>query len=145
MGTTVVGARFDDDRVHICHIGDSRIYLLRGGDLHQVTRDHSLINLYADHPEMVGKLGPAHSNIIVRAVGLHEYVEVEHRIVELEDGDVYLLCSDGLVDMADDWMVREMLTAGETLEETVATLIRAANTHGGADNISVILVRVEQG
>src|SRR5215831_13277488 len=144
MGTTVVGARFDGDKVHVCHIGDSRIYLLRAGELLQITRDHSLIILYADHPEMVGKLGPAHSNIIVRAVGLHEYVEVEHKVVDVEDGDVYLLCSDGLVDMAEDWMVLEMLTAGESLEDTAATLIRAANTHGGADNISVILVRAEK-
>src|SRR5215831_16176325 len=144
MGTTVVGARFEGEKVHVCHIGDSRIYLLRDGELSQITRDHSLINLYADHPEMVGKLGPAHSNIIVRAVGLHEYVEVEHKVVDVEDGDVYLLCSDGLVDMAEDWMVLEMLTAGESLEDTAATLIRAANTHGGADNISVILVRAEK-
>jgi protein phosphatase len=143
MGTTVVAIRADGDLLHVCHVGDSRIYRLRQGTFEQVTRDHSLINLYADHPEMAGKLGPAHSNIIVRAVGLHEYVEVDHKIVEVEDGDVYLLCSDGLVDMAEDWMVREMLTSGESLEDTAATLVRAANTHGGADNISVIVVRVE--
>ena len=144
MGTTVVGIRFDGDNVHICHVGDSRIYLLRGGELFQVTRDHSLINLYADHPDLIGKLGPAHSNIIVRAVGLRELVEVDHNIVALEDGDLFLLCSDGLVDMAEDWMVREMLTAGESLDETAATLIRAANNHGGADNVSVILARAER-
>jgi len=143
MGTTVVGLRFADDRVHVCHIGDSRIYLLRGGELLQITRDHSLINLYADHPDLVGKLGPAHSNIIVRAVGLHEFVEVDHKVITVEDGDLYLLCSDGLIDMTEDWMVREMLTAGETVDETVATLIRAANSNGGADNVSVILVRAE--
>jgi protein phosphatase len=141
MGTTVVGLRFEDDRVHVCHIGDSRIYLLREGTLQQLTRDHSLINLYADHPEMMGKLGPAHSNIIVRAVGLHPEVEVEHSIVEIEPGDVYLLCSDGLIDMAEDWMVREMLTSGDDLPTTAENLVRAANAHGGADNISVIVVR----
>lgn len=143
MGTTVVALRFDDDVVHVCHIGDSRIYLLREGELHPITRDHSLINLYADHPDLVGKLGPAHSNIIVRAVGLHELVEVEHTSFPVELGDVFLLCSDGLVDMAEDWMLREILTAGESLDETVAMLIRAANNHGGADNVSVILVRAE--
>jgi len=143
MGTTVVALRFDDDLVHACHIGDSRIYLLRRGELHPLTRDHSLINLYADHPDLVGKLGPAHSNIIVRAVGLHELVEVEHTSFPVELGDLYLLCSDGLVDMAEDWMLREILTAGETLDETAAMLIRAANNHGGADNVSVILVRAE--
>jgi len=143
MGTTVVALRFDDEVVHACHIGDSRIYLLRRGELHPITRDHSLINLYADHPDLVGKLGPAYSNIIVRAVGLHEVVEVEHTSFAVEAGDLYLLCSDGLVDMAEDWMLREILTAGESLDETAAMLIRAANNHGGADNISVILVRAE--
>jgi protein phosphatase len=142
MGTTVVGLRFENDRVHVCHIGDSRIYLLRGGGLQQLTRDHSLINLYADHPEMVGKLGPAHSNIIVRAVGLHGEVEVEHSVVEVEPDDVYLLCSDGLIDMTDDWMVREMLTSGDDLQTTAENLVRAANAHGGADNVSVILVKL---
>jgi serine/threonine protein phosphatase PrpC len=142
MGTTVVGLRFEEEKVHVCHIGDSRIYLLRGGGLQQLTRDHSLINLYADHPEMAGKLGPAHSNIIVRAVGLHAEVEVEHSVVETEPGDVYLLCSDGLIDMTDDWMVREMLTSGDDLQTTAENLIRAANAHGGADNVSVILVKL---
>lgn len=144
MGTTVVGLRFDSDSVHVCHIGDSRIYVLRRGELLQLTRDHSLINLYADNPDLVGKLGPAHSNIIVRAVGLHEQVEVEHRLFEIEDNDTYLLCSDGLIDMADDWMVREMLTSGDDLQTTVENLVRAANTHGGADNVSVILVHALQ-
>lgn len=144
MGTTVVGLRFEDEKVHVCHIGDSRIYLLRAGTLQQLTRDHSLINLYADHPEMAGKLGPAHSNIIVRAVGLHADVEVEHSVVELEPDDVYLLCSDGLVDMTEDWMVREMLTSGDDLKTTAENLIRAANAHGGADNVSVILIKLTE-
>jgi len=144
MGTTVVGLRFDSDLVHVCHVGDSRIYLLRSGTLMQLTRDHSLINLYADNPELVGKLGPAHSNIIVRAVGLHELVEVEHQLVELEHDDTFLLCSDGLVDMAEDWMVREMMTSGDDMPTTVENMVRAANTHGGADNISVILVKALQ-
>jgi PPM family protein phosphatase len=141
MGTTVVGLRFEGDGVHVCHIGDSRIYLLRQGSLVQLTRDHSLINLYADNPDLVGKLGPAHSNIIVRAVGLHEMVEVEHQVVALQHEDTFLLCSDGLVDMAEDWMVREMLTSGDDLETTAENLVRAANAHGGADNISVIVIK----
>jgi serine/threonine protein phosphatase PrpC len=144
MGTTVVGLRFEGEGVHVCHIGDSRIYVLRDGELAQLTRDHSLINLYADNPELVGKLGPAHSNVIVRAVGLHEDVEVDHRLVQVEDGDTFLLCSDGLVDMAEDWMVREMLTSVDDLPTMVENLVRAANTHGGADNVSVIPVRAHR-
>ncbi len=141
MGTTVVGIRLEGPSMHVCHIGDSRIYLLRRGDLTQMTRDHSLVNLYADHPELVGKLGPAHDNIIVRAVGLHENVEVEHNVMAIESGDIYMLCSDGLIDMVDDWMIREMMTTDEDLDTMTKTLIRAANNHGGSDNVSVILVR----
>jgi len=142
MGTTVVGLRFDEGQVHVCHIGDSRIYLLREGELQPITRDHSLINLYADNPDLVGKLGPAHANVIVRAVGLHAFVEVEHKAIALEPEDTFLLCSDGLIDMADDWIVREMLTSGDDLETIAGNLIRVANANGGADNVSVIVVRV---
>jgi protein phosphatase len=141
MGTTVVAIRQEDDILHVCHVGDSRIYLLRNMELTQITRDHSLINLYADNPELAGKLGPAHSNIIVRAVGLRDYVEVEHRRVALEPGDVYMLCCDGLTDMVEDWMIREMITSGEDIHTIAINLIRAANANGGADNITVILVR----
>jgi protein phosphatase len=144
MGTTVVGLRFDGERVHVCHIGDSRIYLLRRGELMPITRDHSLINLYADNPDLVGKLGPAHANVIVRAVGLHQEVEVEHKVITVEPDDIYLLCSDGLIDMADDWIVREMLTSGDELDALVASLIRVANANGGADNVSVIVIRVSR-
>jgi len=141
MGTTVIGIRQEDDIFHVCHVGDSRIYLLRGGELHQVTRDHSLINLYADNPELAGKLGPAHSNIIVRAVGLRDNVEVDHRRMALEHGDVFLLCCDGLTDMVEDWMIREMITSGDDLATTAVNLVRAANANGGVDNITVILLR----
>lgn len=141
MGTTVVAARHEGDALHLCHVGDSRIYLLRAAQLYQLTRDHSLINLYADNPELEGKLGPAHSNIIVRAVGLRDYVEVDHQSVALQDGDVYLLCSDGITDMVEDWMIREMLTSGDDLPTVGQNLVRAANANGGADNISVVLMK----
>ncbi len=144
MGTTVVAVRQDDDLLHLCHVGDSRIYMMRGGELSQSTRDHSLANLYEDRPDLAGKMGPAHSNVIVRAVGLHERVDVDHRIIALEPGDQFMLCCDGMTDMVEDWIIREMLSAGETAEITCQNLIRAANANGGADNISVILLRVHE-
>jgi serine/threonine protein phosphatase PrpC len=144
MGTTVVAVRQEGDSVHLCHVGDSRIYLLRDGILAQLTRDHSLINLYADNPDLAGKLGPAHSNIIVRAVGLHEYVEVDHAPVAMAPGDVYLLCCDGLTDMVPDEGIRQIMTAGDDLPVTGVKLVSAANAAGGADNISVILLKAEQ-
>lgn len=142
MGTTAVGLRVEGDLLHICHCGDSRVYVLRSGKLSQLTRDHSLVNLYKDKPELEGQMGPASSNVIVRAIGLEERVEIDHRVVALEDSDIYLLCCDGLTDMVDDWMIREILTSGEPLEVMSENLVRAANMNGGSDNITVVLVGV---
>jgi serine/threonine protein phosphatase PrpC len=141
MGTTAVGLRFEENIVHVCHCGDSRAYLLRGGMLSQITRDHSLRNLYQDRPDLVGTLGPATSNVIIRAVGLDASVEIEHNQGFPEHGDVYLLCCDGLSDLVDDWMIREIMTSGDSLETVAENLIRAANNNGGTDNITVVLVQ----
>jgi serine/threonine protein phosphatase PrpC len=141
MGTTAVGLRFEENVFHVCHCGDSRAYLLRHGQFHQITRDHSLRNLYEDRPDLIGKLGPATSNVIIRAVGLDAAVEIEHRTIAIEHGDVYLLCCDGLSDLVDDWMIREIMTSGESLEATAENLIRAANNNGGTDNITVVLAQ----
>jgi protein phosphatase len=146
MGTTVAGMREDGDLLHLCHVGDSRIYRLRQGRLDQVTRDHSLVNLYADNPALAAKYGPAHDNVIVRAVGLREELEVEHRAAAMEDGDLYLLCSDGLTDMVDDWILRELLadaTEG-SLDECADALIRAALSNGGVDNVTAIVLRIAE-
>lgn len=140
MGTTAVGLRVEEGVFHICHCGDSRAYLLRGGQLHPITRDHSLRNLYQDRPDLVGTLGPATSNVIIRAVGLDAHVEIEHNTITIEHGDLYLLCCDGLTDLVDDWMIREIVTSGESMEVMADNLVRAANNNGGTDNITVILV-----
>jgi serine/threonine protein phosphatase PrpC len=142
MGTTAVGLRAEGDIFHVCHAGDSRGYLLRQNQLHQITRDHSLVNLYEERPDLIGQLGPATSNVIIRAIGLDASVEIEHRTLQMEHGDVYLLCCDGLNDTVDDWMIREIMTSGESLEAVADNLIRAANNNGGTDNITVIVVSV---
>ena len=141
MGTTGVALRFEENLVHIAHCGDSRCYLLRHGQLQQLTRDHSLRNLYQDRPDLIGQLGPATSNVIIRAVGLDAAVEIEHNTIAIEHGDLYLLCCDGLSDLVDDWMIREIVTSGESLESMADNLIRAANNNGGTDNITVVLVQ----
>jgi protein phosphatase len=141
MGTTAVGFRFEEDIVHICHCGDSRGYLLRHGQLAALTRDHSLRNLYLDRPDLVGTMGPATSNVIIRAVGLDPLVEIEHRALPVEHGDIFLLCCDGLSDLVEEWMIREIMTSGESLEVVADNLIRAANSSGGSDNITVVLVQ----
>lgn len=142
MGTTAVGCRVEDDLFHICHAGDSRAYLLRQGEFQQLTRDHSLVNLYQDRPDLAGQLGPATSNVIIRAIGLEPEVEVDHRVVAMEHGDVLMLCCDGLTDLVQDWMIKEIMTSGESLEVIADNLVRSANANGGTDNITVVVVSV---
>lgn len=147
MGTTVVGIRQEGDYLHVCHVGDSRIYRLtyQTGELAQITRDHSLVNLYEENPELAKRYGPPNDNVIVRAVGLHEAVEVDHQLAPLRPGDVYLLCCDGLTDMVDDWILREVMSdaaSSGNLEEASDALIRAALSFGGVDNTTAILLRV---
>jgi protein phosphatase len=146
MGTTVVAIRQEDDLLHLCHVGDSRIYRLRQSQLEQVTRDHSLINLYEDNPELAARFGPPNSNVIVRAVGLRAEVEVDHRVIATEAGDMYLLCCDGLTDMVDDWMLKEMMSDAVegSLDEACESLVRAALSNGGVDNTTVILLRIHE-
>jgi serine/threonine protein phosphatase PrpC len=141
MGTTAVGMRIEGTTAHLAHCGDSRGYLLRHGQFHPITRDHSLRNLYQDRPDLVGSLGPATSNVIIRAVGLDAAVEIEHNSLAIEHGDIFLLCCDGLSDLVDDWMIREIMTAGDPLEITAENLVRAANNNGGTDNITVVLTQ----
>lgn len=143
MGTTVVAVRQEDDLLHICHVGDSRIYRLRAGQLEQVTRDHSLINLYAENPELATRFGPPNSNVIVRAVGLRDQVDVDHRVIAMEPGDLYLLCCDGLTDMVDDWVLKDILIdrAKGSLDDTCEALIKAALANGGVDNTTAVLLR----
>ena len=142
MGTTAVGIRIDEDLVHVCHVGDSRLYRLRGPALQLLTRDHSLSNLYADNPELVGKMGPATSNVIVRAIGLEPQVAVEYRSIAIEKDDILLLCCDGLNDLVDDAHISEIMRSEANLASKASALVDAANKNGGTDNITVILVSV---
>ena len=146
MGTTVVAIRQDADLLHLAHVGDSRIYRLRQGKFEQVTRDHSLINLYEDNPELAARFGPPNSNVIVRAVGLRDNVDVDHRVVAMEAGDMFLLCCDGLTDMVDDWILKEMLSDGAQggLDECCEAMVRAALSNGGVDNTTVIVLRIAE-
>ena len=140
METTLSLCWFAPGLLHFAHVGDSRIYRLRQERFEQVTRDHSLVNLYADNPSLAAKFGPANENVIVRAVGLREEVEVDHRAMAVESDDLFLLCSDGLTDMVDDWILKELLqdvsTGGSTLDECADAMIRAALSNGGVDNVT---------
>lgn len=142
MGTTGVGLRLDDNVFHICHCGDSRAYLFRSQQLTQITRDHSLANLYQERPDLRGTMGEAASNMIVRALGLGPTCEVEHRSMPVDPGDVFLLCSDGLTDLVSDDHIAHVMRHSHRLGDVAGRLVDMANDAGGRDNITVVLIRV---
>jgi protein phosphatase len=147
MGTTLVTCLFHDDFVAVAHIGDSRLYRLRGEAMEQVTRDHSLLQEQLDSglitPEEA-KLSQ-NKNLVTRALGIDPTVETEVHVYDAMPDDVYLLCSDGLSDMVEDDEIRLTLTTLKTNPSlTVQQLIQAANDNGGRDNISAMLIRVAE-
>ena len=145
MGTTLVAALFHPNRLVLAHIGDSRAYRFRQGRLTQLTRDHSQLQEQIDaglvSPEWA-RFAP-NKNLITRALGVGEAIEVDTGVHALERGDLYLLCSDGLTDMLSTEQIAELLNQESDLDSTCVDLVNAANYNGGRDNISVILVRVE--
>lgn len=146
MGTTIVSGYFTEDGVYLAHIGDSRAYRYRDGELAQCTDDHSLANEYV----RMGILSDEeveyfpYKNVITRACGLTDYVEVDVDCNQLKVGDVYLFCSDGLTDMVDDEKLTELLEAEDDLETLCQTLVERANENGGADNVTVVLAKIAE-
>lgn len=145
MGTTLVMGVFRPARLLLGHVGDSRAYRLRGGALRQITRDHSLLQEQIDagliSPEQAASA--ANKNLVTRAVGVEPDVQLELHGHDVQAGDLYLFCSDGLTDMVDDPTLERLLRGGQTLESCASALVDAANEAGGKDNISVILVRAK--
>ncbi len=147
MGTTIVSALFYDNRVVVGHVGDSRLYRLRGEELIAVTRDHSLLQEQIDCG-MISVENARHSqnkNLVTRAVGIDAEVTPELHLHDVAVGDIYLLCSDGLNDMVEDEDIQSIVYAMQgNLPLAAEQLIQTANDNGGRDNVSVILVRVKQ-
>jgi protein phosphatase len=145
MGTTLVVALFFDNRMSVGHIGDSRLYRLRKDEFSQVTRDHSLLQEQIDSGMITKEQArfSQNKNLVTRAVGIDPEVETEVHTYDVEQGDIYLLCSDGLSDMVTDEDIHATLDAMRANLPLAATqLVQTANDSGGRDNISVILVRV---
>jgi len=145
MGTTLVVAWFYDNCLTVAHIGDSRLYRLRGDGLEQITRDHSLLQEQLDS----GMISPAQArafharNLVTRAVGVEPGVEPEIQGIEVLVDDVFLLCSDGLSDMVDDGEIARMLREyGDDPAIAADRLVEMANDNGGRDNVSVVVVKV---
>jgi serine/threonine protein phosphatase PrpC len=145
MGTTLVMALFCDDQVTVAHIGDSRLYRLRGETFSAITRDHSLLQEQIDSGMISAEEAKfsQNKNLVTRALGVDPEVETEIHEYPVLPGDIYLLCSDGLNDMVEDEEIHltlQMLAAN--LELAATQLIQMANDNGGRDNVSVILVKV---
>jgi PPM family protein phosphatase len=146
MGTTVTAAYVDGDDVVVAHVGDSRAYLLRDGDLIRLTRDHSLVGELVARGKLTEEQAETHPqrSVITRALGAYPEVEVDTEVFPARDGDVFLLCSDGLTGMVHEPELKPMLEDRDrSLEEIGRALIAAANEAGGRDNITVILFRLE--
>ncbi len=142
MGTTIVAAICEGSELFVANVGDSRLYVENSREIKQVTRDHSWVE------EMVRRGGlpraearnNEHKNIITRAVGAEETVQIDYFKVSLEEGDVVLMCTDGLTNMLEDEEIRMILESSRDIVEKAEKLVWAANERGGSDNISVVLI-----
>jgi PPM family protein phosphatase len=148
MGTTVVAGLFFDDKLTIAHVGDSRLYCQRAGELRQVTQDHSLLQELVARgfytPEEAQRA--ASKNYVTRALGVEPTVEVDVTEVPVLKDDLFLLCSDGLSDMVEDEDIHLTIsTFGGNLETLARQLVLLSNENGGRDNVSIVVVRVLDG
>lgn len=143
MGTTMTALLVRETACYIAHVGDSRAYLLHGGALRQLTRDHSLRNFVVDHGLMSSEQADRHVNrhVILEALGVKPDVSVDTGTLSLAGGDVVLLCSDGLYSTMDDDELATRLGAGDDLASIGDELIAEANRRGGPDNITVVICR----
>ncbi|HOX43971.1 MAG TPA: Stp1/IreP family PP2C-type Ser/Thr phosphatase [Myxococcota bacterium] len=144
MGTTLAGMNFVDGNALIAHVGDSRVYLVRNGQLSQLTEDHSLLNDYIKARKLTEDeiANFPHKNVIVRALGMKDTVLVDLSRHLAEQGDLYLACSDGLSGMVPDPRMLEIIKANSDLQAIAQKLIEEANKNGGVDNITTVIARV---
>ncbi|CAM3101632.1 Stp1/IreP family PP2C-type Ser/Thr phosphatase [Lactiplantibacillus plajomi] len=146
MGTTMVAALLFDDQFLVANLGDSRGYLFRNGALHQLTEDHSLVNELVKRGEISEEQARKHpqKNIITRTLGISPDADIDTSLFKMELGDQLLLCSDGLTNMVpDDQLAKVLADQHQTATEKCETLIKMANTAGGFDNITALIVAVD--
>ena len=144
MGTTVVVVLFANDQISLAQVGASRLYRLRGETLQQMTADHSLIQELVNRGlySRAEAVANTPKNLVTRALGIESMVDTDILEDEVQEGDIYMLCSDGLNDMVDDEEIRLTLRKySANLVQSAQELVRLANKNGGRDNISVILAR----
>ena len=141
MGTTLVAATILDGKLYVANIGDSRLYVV-GSKIRQITRDHS----YVEEMVRIGELDRADArnhpdkNIITRAIGAKADVEADFFEVELQEGDRIVICTDGLTNMVEDEVIRNIVSCDISIEEKTELLVKTANQNGGRDNITVMII-----
>ncbi|WWR14881.1 Stp1/IreP family PP2C-type Ser/Thr phosphatase [Lachnospiraceae bacterium JLR.KK008] len=142
MGTTVVAATLEDAVLQCANVGDSRLYIIDREEIRQITKDHSLVEEMVRMGGIDKKAARSHpdKNIITRAVGAQDTIEIDFFQVSVTPGDLILLCSDGLTNMLEDEEIREIVSGDGSLSEKGRQLVDAANRNGGKDNIAVILI-----
>lgn len=144
MGTTMVAATCLGDRyLEVANVGDSRLYVVNDRKIEQITKDHSLVEemIRLGGIDRASARSHPDKNIITRAIGVEDEVEADFFHVELEPGDLVLMCSDGLTNMLDDEEIHMILSSQESVEGKAEELVKAANLNGGRDNIAVILIK----
>lgn len=141
MGTTVVAATCIGQRLHVANVGDSRLYII-GEKITQVTRDHSLVEemIRMGGIDRASARNHPDKNIITRAIGAEEHIDIDFFEVGLSKGDIVLMCSDGLTNMLEDEEIRMILNGQRDIVEKAEELVKAANNNGGKDNIAVVLI-----
>jgi protein phosphatase len=131
-------------RAHVAHVGDSRVYLVRNGELTQITSDHRAVQELIDGGALTQAEAEQHPlrNMLTRSVGVDDEVDVDRFDLELKQGDTLLLCSDGLTSMVGEREIANILKRAGDLDQAAAQLVGKANDSGGQDNISVVLIRI---
>lgn len=142
MGTTLTAALVEGDRIRLAHVGDSRAYLLRGGELRRLTEDHTLVHRMVTEGEISEKEAEGHPqrSVLTRALGVDVFVDVDDDVVQVRSGDRLLLCTDGLTGMVPEDEIKEMLRGIADPSEAAERLVRAANEAGGVDNTTVVIL-----
>jgi protein phosphatase len=148
MGTTITVALVEDDRVAFGHVGDSRAYLIRDAQMEQLTEDHSLVNELLKTGRLSREEAETHPqrSVITRALGTDPDVDVDTFSVRAEDGDIFLLCSDGLTDMVSEESILDVVERNRNdIDGALRALVKAANRGGGQDNITVVAFEIADG
>ena len=142
MGTTLEAVAIIDDQVLFAHVGDSRIGLVRNGEYHQMTSDHSLVNALLKAGQITEEEAAHHPqrNIITQSIGQKDELQPDFGMVTVEAGDFIVINSDGLTNMISGDEIRDIVVSDLSVEEKAKTLVRFANNAGGLDNITVVLI-----